>query len=116
MTPFGLLLLLIGIGIAMLVAELLLPTHGILGVIGLIALAAAIGVCFWISEMVGLIVLIGSVVVSPFAVNLAMKIWERSPVGRRMILQPVDSTVLPAGVRIGQIGVAMSELRPMGEV
>src|SRR5688500_1154752 len=116
MSPLELLLLLAGIGIAMLVAEVLLPTHGVLDVVGLIAIAGAIGVCFRMNEMLGMTVMNGTVIASLFVINLGRKMWERSPIGRKMILQPVDSTVLPAGVRIGQLGIAISELRPMGEV
>jgi membrane-bound ClpP family serine protease len=36
-------------------------------------------------------------------------------VGRRIILQPLQTAPAPAAVAIGQTGVAVSELRPMGE-
>jgi len=108
-------ILLFGIGIALLVGELLLPTHGLLGILGGGAIASAVVTCYRIDVRLGTIVLVGTAVALPFAGAAAVKIWPKTPVGRRVVLAPppVDVVVAPL-VRVGQSGVTVSELRPMG--
>jgi membrane-bound serine protease (ClpP class) len=115
MTPIPLILLLLAIGIVLLVAELLLPTHGMLGILGLLCGVGAIVVCFRINQWLGFGVFLGAIVASPFALALAMKIWAASPIGKRMILQNASVAPAPAPVRLGQVGSAVTEMRPMGE-
>jgi membrane-bound ClpP family serine protease len=115
MDPIALSLLLLAGGIVLLLGELLLPTQGVLGLFGLVCVAAAIGVTFYINRWLGLGIFLAAVVLSPLAWNLAWSLWERSPVGRRVLLPPIEPvrTVMP--IKLGQTGVAISELRPMGE-
>lgn len=103
-------------GVVLLVGEVLLPTHGILGVAGLLGIAAAIATCFVIDRILGIGVLLASVIAAPFVVGLGVRLWERTPIGRRIVLQtPVDDVPRAPLVRIGQTGLAVTELRPMGE-
>ncbi len=106
--------ILFGVSLALLVAELFLPSHGLLGVLATFAMIAAIVLCFRINQYLGLGVLLFVAMVTPFAISGAMKIWPKTPFGRRMTLQPIDSPLTPPAVRMGQTGIAMSELRPMG--
>src|SRR3954454_7166711 len=101
MTPIPLILLLLAVGAVLLVGELLLPTHGILGIAGALCIAGVIVVCFRLSQWVGVSVLVASIVASPFVLNLGMKLWASSPIGRRVILQPVDVAPAPAAVKLG---------------
>src|SRR5688500_13122143 len=116
MDPIALSLRLLAGALVLLVGELLLPTHGVLGLMGLICLAGAIGVTFYINRWLGLGVFLAAVAVSPFAWALALKLWERSPVGRRVLLPPADVARAVIPVKLGQVGTAFSEMRPMGEV
>lgn len=115
MDPLIMILLLVAVGIVLLVAELLLPTHGALGVIGLLCFGGAIAVCFQLNRWVGLIVFFAAVLASPFLLSLSMKIWAKSPVGRKIILQPVHNSRPSPQVSPGQIGITVTEMRPMGE-
>lgn len=115
MDPISISLLLVAGAIVLLVGELLLPTHGVLGFFGLLCLAGAIGATFYINRWLGLGVLLSAVVASPFIWSIGIRLWEKSPVGKRLILQPTDSSRPIIPVKIGQIGVAATELRPMGE-
>jgi membrane-bound ClpP family serine protease len=115
MDPILFSLILVAGAIVLLVGELLLPTHGVLGILGLLCLAAAIGSTFYVNRWLGLGVLVAALIASPFVWSLGIRIWEKSPVGRRMILQPTEPSRPVIPVKIGQIGVAVSELRPMGE-
>jgi membrane-bound ClpP family serine protease len=114
MTPLTLVILLLLAGLALLVAEMLLPAQGLLGVAGAVALGAAVVACFRIDSRAGFGMLVALVVAAPFAGMLWVKVWPRTPVGRRMILGPVASELSDAAVAVGQTGVSVSELRPMG--
>jgi membrane-bound ClpP family serine protease len=115
MDPLSLIILLTAAGVVLLVGELLLPTHGILGLLGLLCLGAGLVVIFTVNRWAGLIVFLAAIVASPFLVTLAMKVWSRTSVGRGIILDPAPATVAPSPVAVGQTGVAISALRPMGE-
>jgi membrane-bound ClpP family serine protease len=116
MDPIALSLLLLAGAVVLLVGELLLPTHGILGLMGLICLAGAIGATFYINRWLGLGVFLAAVVASPFVWAVGLRIWERSPVGRRVLLPPTEAPRQVIPVKLGQVGTAFSEMRPMGEV
>ncbi len=107
-------ILLFGIGVALLLGELLLPTHGLLGILGGGGIAGAIVVCYMIDFWLGTGVLVASTIITPFAGAATVKLWPKSPIGRRVVLPPVIDTVPAPSVRIGQPGVTVSELRPMG--
>src|SRR4051794_10606105 len=109
-------ILLFAVGIVLIVLELALPTQAILGVMGGVAIVGAIGVAFFIQRWLGVGLLVGTVIASPFVATLAMNLWPRTPVGRRVFLPPVESNVVPPRVGLGQTGIAVSELRPMGWV
>jgi membrane-bound ClpP family serine protease len=96
-------------------AELLLPSHGILGIAALLCYGGAVGMCFAVHRGLGLGVLIGSLLAAPFVGMGLLGIWQRSPIGRRLTLSAVAGTPDAVGVMVGQHGVAVSELRPGGE-
>lgn len=102
-------------GIVLIVGEALLPTHGVLGLIGLLCFAGVIGICFYINRWLGLSVFAGAVLVSPVLIQLSVKLWAMSPIGKRVILPPVEVAQAPSPVHVGTTGIAVSELRPLGE-
>lgn len=114
LSPVIFVLVLFAVGIILLIAELMLPAQGVLGVLGGIAIVWAVGYTFTIHQWVGVAVMLATLAASPFAVQLALHVWPKTPVGRRVVLQPVDSLVQMPRVGVGQIGVASSELRPTG--
>lgn len=115
MTPLTLAILLALAGLALLVVEVFLPTQGILGAIGAAALAACVVVCFRLDSRLGFAVMVAMVVAAPFAGMAWVKLWPKTPVGRRMILSPVAGEMPGApAVQIGQTDVTVSDLRPMG--
>lgn len=115
MDPIVLIFLLLAAGAVLFVGELLLPTHGVLGIVGLVCLGLSIALVFTLNKWIGLAIFLAAMVASPFLLNLAMWIWAKSPVGKRIILQPIELSRAPAPIRIGQSGLAVTELRPMGE-
>lgn len=101
-------------GIVLMIAEVFLPTHGLVGVVGLLSLLGSAGVCFKIDPWLGVGVLALYVLGSPFVGALLVRTWPKTYVGRRLVLQPTPSRLEAPTVRPGQEGVAISELRPMG--
>jgi membrane-bound serine protease (ClpP class) len=115
MTLTTLVILLLLAGIVLMVAEALLPTQGLLGVVGAVAMLAAVVACFRLDSRVGFALLAGLVLAAPFAGMLWVRLYPKTPVGRRMILGPVASEAPAApAVSVGQTGTTVSELRPMG--
>ena len=116
MTPGVLILLLLAAGAVLLAAELFLPTQGILAVLGGAALLAAVVVAFRIQPWLGAGLLAAILIASPFAATAAINLWPKTPFGRRIVLSPPESHITATSVIAGQRGVAVSELRPGGEI
>jgi membrane-bound serine protease (ClpP class) len=106
--------LLIGIGVVLSVAEALLPTHGILGLLGGGSVACAIVAAARVSPWAGIALLVAAVAALPLLWVAFVHYWPRTPLGRRIVMQPLESPPPTLAVRVGQTGVAVSELRPMG--
>jgi membrane-bound ClpP family serine protease len=102
------------VGVVMFVAEFFLPTHGVLGVLGGVVLLAAVGVCFAINQYLGVTMLLGGTLLAPVVGAAMVRLWPRTWVGRKILLPEVDSRPEPLRFHIGEVGVAVSELRPMG--
>lgn len=111
---YGLTAILLAIGASLLIAELVLPTHGLLGVVAALATLTAIVTAGLQNVWAALLLTLALAIATPLAWTLAVSLWPRTPIGRRVILPPVDSTPPPAPVTVGQTGVAVSELRPTG--
>lgn len=114
MTLVSIAILLLVAAAALCILEILLPAHGVIGGIGAAALVAGVAVCFYLNQWLGLLMAAGLVVATPFAINIWMKLWPKSPIGRRLFLPHTPSTMPPSLVSLGQAGVTVSELRPMG--
>jgi len=110
------------LGAAILVAEIFLPSHGILSVAGLGFLGVAVYLTFRQSTPAGYVAIVILIAVLPTMAILAVKYWHRTPVGRR--IAPPNPTLTEedtAGVRlaelqplVGQVGQSLTPLRPVG--
>jgi membrane-bound ClpP family serine protease len=116
MSPLALVIILFVAGAILLLGELILPTHGVLGILGGLLVAAGVVQCFMLGRWIGFFVLVALVVASPFFATWILNLYPRTPIGRRMILQDEPSIVRPPPVHIGQEGIAMTRLCPGGEV
>ncbi len=121
MTVLGLSILaicLVLVAMGLLIAELFLPTHGLLAAgAGLCALGA-VAVLLSISVTAGLIGAIILLVVSPFAIYYGIKTYPQTPVGRRVLLAQPEIAPQDSDIRqlLGQTGKALTRLRPAGVV
>lgn len=115
-------MLLYGVGAGMLVAEIFIPSHGILTVVGLGFLAAAVAKTFsYAGETVGVVAILGCAVALPTFAFVCIKYWPHTPIGRKIappnpVLTAADGEARIQEFRalIGQTGRALSPLRPVG--
>jgi membrane-bound ClpP family serine protease len=117
---FLLLLALLFVGL-----ELLIPSGGILGILAGVAACASIYVGFLYGPWNGLAAIALVLVVLPVATAVALYYWPRTPLGRRLFLQPTtsDDDVLPQEqfyherqMLVGRFGMAKSKMLPSGAV
>ncbi|HLL88378.1 MAG TPA: hypothetical protein VK324_03660 [Tepidisphaeraceae bacterium] len=101
-------------GLTLFLAEVFLPAGGIIGLVGGGCLLAGIGVAMVVQPVWGTVALLATVAATPLAWAAFVRLWPRTPIGRRVILKPVDSVVQRPPVAIGQTGTSVSELRPIG--
>jgi membrane-bound ClpP family serine protease len=108
-------LVLMAVGMITLIAELLLPTFGVLGIVGVVCILGSIATCFWINQYLGIALLVILAIASPLLFSWAMRLWQRTPIGRKMILVHAESAPAKPRYSLGQIGIAMTAMRPIGE-
>jgi membrane-bound ClpP family serine protease len=116
--------ILIAGGFLLMVAELFIPSGGILSILSATGILVGLAMTFSFSTTVGLWTLLGVGLALPVALSLAFHYWPKTPMGKRMFLQAPDEdstmAALPENVELeqlrGQIGTALSALRPAGVV
>jgi membrane-bound serine protease (ClpP class) len=119
-------LLLIAAGLILLIAELFLPTGGILFVAAVAVIVIGVTLTFYFGDSsTGLLTLLGVFILVPATLGVAFHLWRKSPMSRRMILPSGvedDATVaaMPVNLELeqlrGRFGRAVSPLRPSGVV
>jgi membrane-bound ClpP family serine protease len=116
MDPLTLAIFLLALAVVLIFAELILPTHGVLGVLGGMAAAGSVIAFFVLGPGVGLAALLVMVIASPIAALGLLQAWPYTPLGKRLTLTAV--TAAPArqtALALGQTGRTVTELRPLGE-
>ena len=122
MSEIGIIALLFGAGALVLIAELFIPSHGVLTFVGIALLVAGIVQTFhYGGEKAGVISVIACLVGLPVFAVAAIKIWPRTWVGRRIappnpVLTARDTSVPVEEISrfVGQTGRTLSPLRPVG--
>jgi len=116
-----LLIVLFGLGLVILVAEIFLPSHGILTVAGVVFLTLGVVRTFQYGTQAGALAIIACLILLPALSILAVKYFHRTPLGRRIsppnpVYTPADfgSDVETLRPLIGQIGRSLSPLHPVG--
>lgn len=116
MDPLGIAAILLLIGVVLLVAEIIIPSHGLLSVLAAAAFTGGVVYSFKSGLLLGVIVLAVLVVASPFVFMWMMQLWPKTWVGKRLVL---NATTPPpekaSAVAVGQVGCTVTELRPIGE-
>ena len=122
MSELSILILLYVVGIAMLVAEIFIPSHGVLSVVGLGFLIAAVAKTFdYGGREAGIISVFACLILIPAFAFVAIKYWHRTPIGRRIAPPNPSLTTEDTSVPIetlsrliGQTGQTKTPLRPVG--
>jgi membrane-bound ClpP family serine protease len=109
------------VAVIILVAEVFIPSHGILSIAGVAFLVVAVVKTFAYSERVGFLALFGSVVLVPVVIVVATKVWPHTMIGRAIAPENPVVSARDIGVDletmdrlIGRVGRAVSPLRPVG--
>ena len=117
---WAVILLLVGMVLA--VGDIFLPSGGLLAVLSVFSIVGAVVIGFSADSTTGLWVLIGALLGLPAAVVLALTVWPKTPMGRRILLDvPTSDEVLPENDPrrmlhglVGRVGQAKSKMLPGG--
>jgi membrane-bound serine protease (ClpP class) len=115
--------LLFAVGILLAVAEILIPSHGILTVLSIGSFVSAVAVAFLMGTTPGVVTLLAAIVLAPFLIYVLLRVWPHTPVARRLILSE-PTGIAKAGdlahydpkALVGRVGVAKTMLRPSGKM
>lgn len=117
--------ILITLALLLLLAELFIPSGGLLSAFAAVSLVGGLVCLFLIDVMVGMMGLVATLFFLPILIGIGIKIFPRTPVGRMTMLSQsqesgvisYDPNVSRSGSElIGQEGVAETEMRPVGTV
>jgi len=108
------------VGVILIISELFLPAHGLIGLLGLGVVSYGIYLTHGHSETTAMAAVIVVIVVLPIGLIVSVKNWHRTPVGRRV--SPPNPTLTAAdrmpvdhmNQYIGRTGQTISPLRPVG--
>lgn len=122
MSEIALIVLLYAVAVLILVAEIFIPSHGVLSVAGVgFLLAAVVKTFLYAGRDAGMVSLLACLVFLPIFAYGSIRLWPRTPLGRRIAPPNPVLTAADAGVPleemsrlIGERGRAMTPLRPVG--
>lgn len=112
-------ILVFGLGLALVVAEIFVPSGGILGLLASLCLIGSLGMAFFEDPDTGLVLLAITAIVLPVLMTFGIKMFPRTPMGKRLTVKGF-SFEDGAGVDrrdaslVGERGVVESTLRPSG--
>lgn len=109
------LLTLLTISLILYVAELFIPSGGVLAILSTGCMVVVVVLCFMLSRWLGVGVLVALAILGPIGVSLGVSVWQHTPIGRKMILSTTAGEAPRPFVLVGSTGTAVTEMRPMGE-
>src|SRR5437899_9905932 len=83
-------LLLLAFGLLLLVAEVFIPSGGLIGLLAVSCLVLSLWKAFQQSTDLGLTFLLADSLLLPLAMALAVYLWPRTPLAKRVFLRPPD--------------------------
>jgi membrane-bound ClpP family serine protease len=115
---------LIAVGLVLMAGELLIPTHGMLFALGFGAEIIGVALTFRYGLSTGVVTLLVVVVVVPLVGGVLLRLWPKTPLGKRLFLPGPDDDETVANMPVnlelerlrGRYGRALSALRPCGLV
>jgi membrane-bound ClpP family serine protease len=112
----GIVVLLCVVGLALLVAEVLFVSFGMIAVLAGVSLLSAIFVAFQQSIAFGVTMVAVEAIAAPLVLTFAFRLLPKTPFGKALILAGPARPVADASLRalVGKTGVSLSPLRPAG--
>ncbi len=119
---------LIAAGVLLMVAEVFIPSGGILAVCAGLTTVAGLIALFLEDVTWGLVGTLAVLVLGPVAFSFALKVWPHTPIGRRMLLGDLSEEEIARQklaerderdrrmALLGAEGVVVTPLRPVGVV
>jgi membrane-bound ClpP family serine protease len=112
-------ILLLGLGLALALAEALLPSGGMLSIGSAVALGAALVVAFSEGTRPGMTILVAMALLLPLTIGFGLWLFPRTPFGRSAVNPGLSFDARAATderdiALVGHRGVASSTLRPAG--
>jgi len=121
-------LLLLLLGLVLLIAEVFIPSGGMLSILAILALVAGVVMVFYLPESEGggvtsgLITVAVLLLLTPITIGIGFHLWPKTKLGKRMILTAPEEepTAAPFANQTdyshlqGQIGKTVTPLRPSG--
>jgi len=105
----------------MLTAEIFIPSHGVLTIVGVGFLAVAIVRTFAFGETAGIVAIVASLIALPTFAVVAVKVWPNTRLGRLIVprnptytRKEIAATVVTIEPLVGRCGRTLSPLRPVG--
>jgi len=118
-------LVLILVGVVLLVAELFVPSFGVLTALGVAAIVVGLALTFLYGDSTtALLTMLAVFLLVPVLMIGAFQVWQRSPLSRKLIKSGPDDDAtmanMPVNVELeqlrGRYGKTVSSLRPSGVV
>ena len=112
-------ILLFGLGMALVVAEVFIPSMGVLGMAAGLSLMTSIGMAFYEDPGTGTLLLVITAVTVPIILTFGIKLFPRTPLGRKITARGFSFEDGRAVDRrdeglAGARGVVEAPLRPAG--
>ncbi|MFQ5494449.1 MAG: hypothetical protein ACE5EX_03625 [Phycisphaerae bacterium] len=122
MSDLAILVVLYGLGLLLLVAEIFIPSHGVLSVAGLgVVVAAVVRTFSYAGRDAGVVAILVCLVLLPVLAYVSIRVWPHTAIGRRIappnpVLTDGDGSTPVGELRalVGRTGRTLSPLRPVG--
>lgn len=108
------------LGIILLIVEVFVPAHMMIGLTGFVVLVYSIYLTSQRNESVAMSAVIGSLLILPAGLIWSLKIWHRTPLGKKIspARQPLTEEdrmpVRRLEALVGASGRSLTQLRPVG--
>ncbi|SRR6056297_276978 len=110
-------ILLLTLFVILFALEFFIPSGGVIGIIAVAVLIAAVVIAFMDSVQMGLGVLIFAMLLVPTAFGVMIRVWPKTPMGKTMLGPPmVEQKRAIYAEYLNQVGVAKSNLLPSGQI
>jgi len=112
-------ILLLALGLGLIVAEILVPSFGVLSVLATVSIVGAVVLAFQESTTLGIRFLVAIALLVPAVILLGFRLFPRSPFGRRMVAEGLSFASRPSlDPRdldlVGKQGAVEADCRPAG--